>query len=152
MIWREVMRVTIPGAPVPKGRPRFYVSNGRVKTYTDKKTRAYEKKVALCVSSSTALRGQSRPLCGYGPVRVDIVAIFPRPQRLQAKRWSDGLIPMACRPDIDNVCKAALDGVGLATGLVWNDDGQVQTLRAEAYYAERDQPPRLELAIYVPTD
>tara|TARA_Y100000004_G_scaffold193032_1_gene254727 strand:+ start:575 stop:1033 length:459 start_codon:yes stop_codon:yes gene_type:complete len=152
VIWREVMRVTIPGAPVPKGRPRFYMSNGRPKTYTDKKTRAYEKLVALCVSSSPALRGQSRPLCGYGPVRVDIVAIFPRPQRLQAKRWSDGLIPMACRPDIDNICKSAMDGVGLATGLVWNDDGQVQTLRAEAYYAERDQAPRLELAIYVPTD
>ena len=106
MIWREVLRVTIPGAPVPKGRPRF----GKGKTYTDKKTRAYEKLIALCVSSSPMLRDKPRPLCGDGPVRVDIVAVFPRPQRLQARRHSDNLIPMGCRPDLVNVLKACLDG------------------------------------------
>jgi len=152
IVWREVLRVTIPGAPVPKGRPRFYMRHGRPKVFTDKKTAAYEKLIALCVSSSPALRGKGRPLCGDGPVRVDIVAIFPRPQRLQARKHSDNLLPMGCRPDLDNVIKAVNDGVGLATGLVWNDDGQVQTIRAESYYAERDQSPRLELAIYVPSE
>lgn len=152
MIWREVLRVTIPGAPVPKGRPRFYMRQGRPKVFTDKKTAAYEKLIALCVSSSPMLRGQSRPLCGDGPVRVDIVAVFPRPQRLQARKHSDGLLAMSCRPDLDNVLKACLDGVGLAKGLIWNDDGQVQTIRAESYYCERSQVPRLDLAIYVPTD
>lgn len=152
IVWREVLRVTVPGPPVPKGRPRFFLKNKQVRTYTDKKTAAFEKRVALCVSSSPMLRGQARPLCGGGPVRVDIVAIFPRPQRLQAKRHPDGLCPKHSRPDLDNVCKAALDGIGLATGLIWNDDGQVQTLRAEAYYAERDQAPRTELVIYIPSE
>ena len=84
-------------------------------------------------------------------MRVDIVAVFPRPQRLQAKRHPDGLCAKYSRPDLDNVAKACLDGIGLATGLIWKDDGQVQTLRAEAYYAERDQSPRTELVIYIPT-
>ena len=80
------------------------------------------------------------------------MAIFPRPQRLQARKHSDNLIPMGCRPDLDNVIKAVLDGVGLVKGLIWNDDGQVSCLRADAFYAERDQGPRLELALFVPTE
>tara|TARA_R110002051_G_scaffold36408_1_gene79155 strand:- start:1115 stop:1501 length:387 start_codon:yes stop_codon:yes gene_type:complete len=125
---------------------------GKPRVHTDSKTRAYEKLVALCASSSPQLRGSPRPLCGDGPVRVDIVAIFPRPQRLQARKHSDNLIPMGCRPDLDNVIKAVLDGVGLVKGLIWNDDGQVSCLRADAFYAERDQGPRLELALFVPTE
>ena len=152
MIWREVLRVTIPGPPVPKGRPRFYMRGGKPRVHTDSKTRAYEKLVALCASSSPQLRGSPRPLCGDGPVRVDIVAIFPRPQTLQARRHSSGLIAHHKRPDIDNICKSALDGLGLVKGLIWNDDGQVSCLRADAFYAERDQGPRLELALFVPTE
>ena len=152
IVWREVLRVTVPGTPVPKGRPRFFLKNKQVRTYTDKKTAAFEKRVALCVSSSPMLRGQARPLCGGGPGRVDIVAVFPRPQRLNPKRFPDGLCPKHSRPDLDNVAKACLDGIGLATGLIWNDDGQVQTLRAEAYYAERDQSARTEVVIYIPTE
>ncbi len=148
MIWREVLRVTIPGPPVPKGRPRF--AKGR--TYTDKKTVAYEKLVALCVSTAKELRGSRRPLCGDGPVRVDIVAIWPRPQRLMAARFPDGLIPKHTRPDIDNICKSTYDGIGRANRLIWNDDGQIQCHRSEKYYAERDQGPRLELALFVPTE
>ena len=98
------------------------------------------------------LRGQARPLCGGGPVRVDIVAVFPRPQRLNPKRFPDGVVAKHSRPDLDNIIKAVNDGVGLATGLIWNDDGQVQTLRAEAYYAERDQPARTEVVIYIPSE
>ena len=151
-MWREVLRVTIPGPPVPKGRPRFYMRGGKPRVHTDSKTRAYEKLVALCVSSSPQLRGSSRPLCGDGPVRVDIVAIWPRPQRLMAKRFPDGLIPKDTRPDIDNICKSTYDGIGRANGLIWNDDGQIQCHRSEKYYAERDQGPRLELALFVPTE
>ena len=134
IVWREVLRVTVPGTPVPKGRPRFFLKNKQVRTYTDKKTAAFEKRVALCVSSSPMLRGQARP------------------QRLNPKRFPDGLCPKHSRPDLDNVAKACLDGIGLATGLIWNDDGQVQTLRAEAYYAERDQSARTEVVIYIPTE
>ena len=148
IVWREVLRVTVPGTPVPKGRPRF----GKGKTYKDKKTAAYERAVGLCVSSSPMLRGQSRPLCGGGPVRVDVVAIWPRPQRLMAKRFPDGLIPKYSRPDVDNVCKSVYDAIGSLHGIVWNDDGQIQCHRSEKFYAERDGSPRLELVIYIPTE
>ena len=88
-------------------------------------------------------------MCGErSPVRVDIVAVFQRPVVMHGKKYHDGLIPHSVRPDIDNVAKACLDGIQAANGLIWHDDGQVQCLRAESWYAERGGIPRTEIAIY----
>ena len=153
--WVEVIRETIPGQPVAKGRPRFRVTKGvwkkdkKVVSYTDAKTKAFEALVARILATSTQTRGQPRPMCGErSPVRVDIVAVFQRPVVMHGKKYPDGLIPHSVRPDIDNVAKACLDGIQAANGLIWHDDGQVQCLRAESWYAERGGIPRTEIAIY----
>ncbi len=150
MTWEEVLRVTIPGQPVPKGRPRFRCRNNRVETYTDAKTKAFEELVALCVNTSPQLRGQKRPLVGRAPsaARIDITAVFQRPERISRKKDPDGLIPMGKRPDLDNVIKSVIDGCSIPPGMIWNDDGQVSCIRADAYYAEKDQGPRTEIVIY----
>jgi Holliday junction resolvase RusA-like endonuclease len=99
--WEECLRVTIPGQPVAKGRPRFYMRGGRPKVHTDAKTRAFEKLVALCVSSSTATRGAPRPMCGVrDPVRVDIRAVFSRPVAMMRKKDPDEMVAHAKRPDL----------------------------------------------------
>jgi len=41
--------LTIGGAPVPKGRPRFSSRGGFAKAYTPKSTSDYEKQVSKCV-------------------------------------------------------------------------------------------------------
>ena len=150
MMWEEVLRVTIPGQPIPKGRPRFAVRGRGVKTYTDPKTKAFEKLVARCVGSSPQLRGMRRPICGNAPTpaRVDIVAVFQRPVSMMRRKDAPGLVPMGRRPDIDNGAKSVLDWIGLANNLIWDDDGQVCCLRADAYYAEKGQGPRTEIVIY----
>ena len=153
IIWQEALRVTIPGQPVAKGRPRFYMRGKHPKVHTDAKTKAYEQKVAMVIGTSTALRGQPRPLCGVrDPVRVDVCAVFQRPASLMRKADPDGLVPHAKRPDLDNVVKSLLDGVQGAGGLIWKDDGQVQCIRAESWYAEKGEPPRVELVIYRAVD
>ena len=57
------LNFVVPGKPVPKGRPRL----GKGHVYTPKKTKDYEKKVAM-----VAL--QARQICGLkkltGPVEV----------------------------------------------------------------------------------
>ncbi|MDP6942737.1 MAG: RusA family crossover junction endodeoxyribonuclease, partial [Myxococcota bacterium] len=104
--WTEALRVTIPGPPVPKGRPRFTVRGGRARTYTDPKTVQYEHRVAWTISAAT----RSRELAPSGtPVRVDVLAVFPRPKRLQRQKDPAGLVPHTVRPDLDNVVKAVLD-------------------------------------------
>jgi len=44
-------------------------------------------------------------------VRVDIVAVMKRPQRLQRKKDPPGRVEHASRADLDNVVKAVLDGI-----------------------------------------
>ena len=139
------LRVTIPGPPVAKGRPRFSTRGGKIRTFTAAKTVQYEHQAAWIISAAT----RSRELAPVGvPVRVDILAVFPRPKRLTRKKDPPGLLPHTVRPDLDNVCKALLDSATAAG--VWADDGQVTCLRAEAAYSEKDQAPRVELSIYLP--
>jgi len=147
--WVEVIRETIPGQPVAKGRPRLYMRGKQPRVHTDAKTKAFETLVARVLSTSTQTRGQTRPMCGErSPVRVDIVAVFQRPVAMHAKKYPDHLLPHSVRPDLDNVCKSTLDGIQAANGLIWRDDGQVQCLRAESWYAEKGGIPRTEIAIY----
>ena len=145
--WSEALRMTIPGPPVPKGRPRFAVIKGRARTYTDSKTAHYEHRTAWLISNAT----RARELAPAGvPVRVDILAIFPRPKRLMRKKDPAGLMAHPVRPDLDNVAKTILDSVTAAG--VWADDGQVTCIRAEAAYCEKDQEPRVEMSIYLPAE
>jgi len=147
IIWSEALRMTIPGQPVPKGRPRFTTRGGKPRTFTDAKTVQYEHRVAWLISNAT----RSRELAPAGvPVRVDILAIFPRPKRLMRKKDPAGLMAHPVRPDLDNVAKALLDSVTAAG--VWADDGQVTCIRAEAAYCEKDQEPRVEMSIYLPAE
>lgn len=143
--WAPALKVTIPGQPVAKGRPRFSARGGKVRTFTDAKTVQYEHRVSWLISHAT----RSQLLAPKGtPVRVDILAVFERPQRLQRKKDPPGLLPHTSRPDLDNVAKALLDSATAAG--VWDDDGQVTCIRAEAAYCEKDQKPRVDLSIYLP--
>ncbi len=82
---------TVPGKPVPKGRPRF--KNGRV--YTPKKTREYEEFVAYSARSKADNRFE-------GPVRVSL--------RFHTKS----------KADLDNLIKSVLDGCQIG-GVFEND-------------------------------
>ena len=151
--WTEVLRCTVGGAPVAKQRPRTVrIGRGpRTRTYTPKKTLEYENRVAVAVQLSRRWRRTDGvPLLPSGtPVRVDIVAVFPRPKARHRKADPVGLLPKASRPDLDNVVKAAIDGCDGAHHL-WHDDGQVQCIRAEAWYAEVEGHPRTEIIVYAP--
>jgi len=141
--WADPVRITIPGQPIPKGRPRVAVRGRRAVAYTPARTKTYEARVAWAVANVT----RSELLAPAGvPVRFDALVVFGRPQRLQAKRHPAGLIPHTCRPDLDNVVKALMDGVGAAG--YWADDSQVTCLRADAAYAERGQDPRVEITLW----
>lgn len=109
---------TVPGAPVPKGRPRF-TRNGH--TYTDAKTKVYEERVRL------AYAGQVHDtLPHHGPVRLTLNVRFPRPKShlrnsgtmlsaVGERRWK---LPA----DLDNVAKAIGDALN---GVAYADDDQV---------------------------
>jgi len=107
---------TIPGGPVPKGRPRL----GKGHVYTPKKTKDYEQKVAaLCLMARR--KAKLKPF--EGPVEVAVM-VLPFAVQVTVREMDEGEVT---RTDLDNVCKAALDGMN---GVAYKDDRQVLHLEA----------------------
>lgn len=126
---------TIPGDPVPKGRPRM-TKTGH--TYTPPRTKKWEKHAAALIRH--VLAGDERL---EGPVFVTVMVVLKRPKRLCRKKDPPGRVPAPVRPDLDNFVKAALDA--MTTAGVWYDDGQVTGLLCSKWHAEKDGEPRVEL-------
>lgn len=128
--------IVIPGAPKGRQDPQAVSFGGVTRLVQRKQTRTYEATVAGVVGAAMA----GSPLIDQ-PVRLDILAVFPRPGRLAGARESGGLILYAARPDRDNIEKAVQDGLRA----VWRDDYLVAMGTTVKAYAERDGVPRLEL-------
>ena len=139
----DVIEITIPGEPVPKGRPRTTVRpiRGRPMAmhYTPAKTRDYENLVRLAAG---------RVMDGREPldeaVVVSVAAFVPIPGSWSQKRQrlaELGAIAPAKRPDLDNFVKAGMDG---CNQIVFTDDAQIVDLRATKFYSRR---PRLEIRV-----
>ena len=132
----EPVILTIPLSPVAKGRPRVAVHGGKAHAYTPKKTRSFEAAVATIAAAHIRQRFT-------GPLRVDIVAVLPRPKRLMRAKDDAGLVWAPKRPDADNLRKAVLDG--LAT--CYDDDAQVVAGQTFKVYAEKTGKSRTIVAI-----
>jgi crossover junction endodeoxyribonuclease RusA len=94
----------VPGEPVPKGRPRLG-KGGNV--YTPKKTKAYERKVALI---ATIARQSAHRKPFTGPVGISVVLRFKTKRRI----------------DLDNCLKALMDSLN---GVLYADDSQVMEMQ-----------------------
>ncbi len=127
---------TIPLAPVAKGRPKMTVVGGHARAYTPKKTRSFEASVAMVAAAYVKERYT-------GPLRVDILAVLPRPKRLMRKKDSEGLVWAPKRPDADNIRKAVLDGLSTC----YDDDAQVVAGQTFKVYAEKTGKSRTIVAI-----
>ena len=126
----DVLELSIPLIPVPKGRPRM---KRRGKAYTPTPTRRYEEAVAWYVKSS--LQGRE-PL--QGPIAVELEFWLPIPrswnQRKQGQARDRELLPTS-KPDLGNLVKAVEDA---CNGLTWVDDSQIVQETARKAYS--DQP------------
>jgi len=127
----------VPMPPRGKGRPRYTVVNGSARVFTPKETRSWESQVAIA-----GLPSRPKEVI-EGPVRVDILAVLPRPKRLLRKMDPDGLIWCCSKPDSDNIRKSVLD----ALKTWWRDDSQVVDGRTIKVYAERTGHPRCMVRI-----
>lgn len=110
-----MIRVVIPGEPVPKGRPRY----GSGRTYTPSSTSAAEDLIRW------ELRAARVPML-TGDVAVAIRFVFvDRRNR-----------------DIDNLVKLVFDA---CNGFAWRDDAQVSSLHAYIQRDEIDPRTELEI-------
>ena len=133
-----MITITIPGAPVAKGRPRFARRGNFTVAYTPEKTRSYEAIVAIEGKVAMARR---KPL--EGALRVEIEAYMPIPKSttkmvlalMEAGKW-----PHIKKPDCDNLAKIC----DALNGICWLDDSQIVQLTIAKLYSHR---PRLVITI-----
>lgn len=119
----------VEGTPVPKGRPRFARRGKFVSTYSPKTTVDYETKVA---EAAQIAMGSSEPL--ETPVGAYIYITLPIPSSYSKKRTQaclSGEERPTKKSDIDNFCKAVLDGMG---GIVFVNDSQIVSLHSTKVY------------------
>ena len=108
--------VTIPGVPIAKERPRLTMRGGKQRVYTPPRTRRWEAKIRA-VTRSDALWGADPDglLPFEGAVHVEVLFRLPMPKAWGAKKRAamDGKLHIR-RPDVDNLIKSVLDGMGSA--------------------------------------
>lgn len=128
---------TVPGEPVPQGRPKF-TTKPFVRAYDPPKSAAYKKLVAAYASRVKL----TTPLEGDLFVKIDVykgsLKSFSKKKLEQAEAKS--LRPRT-KPDADNYAKGPLDA---CKGILWKDDGQVVDLFVSKYYSKN---PRIEIRI-----
>ncbi len=135
-------RVTIPGEPVGKGRPRAAATRAGVRMYTPARTVAWERGAAYVMRQAHS----GPPLTG--PLAIEVVALHGRPQRLDCEHkrqpcscdddWRERQ-PHLAAPDLDNIVKAACDALQLG-GVVADDRTICRATARKAYAAHGEEP------------
>lgn len=118
LVW-QMIRLFIPGRPVPKGRPRLGVRGRTAYVYTPTATKEYEKLVGWVAKASGC-----RPV--EGPVSVTINVFVRR------------------KMDVDNIAKSVLDGLN---GVAYEDDDQVVELLVRKHKVKSKADERVEIEI-----
>lgn len=121
---RGAVTFRIEGTPIAQPRHRASCRGGFAKLYLPKDHGIHAWKEAI---SSIAIDHIASGGPFEGPVKVDLLFAFKARTRRECAQYR------VCKPDIDNLAKAALDA--LTDSGAWNDDSQVVQMHAAKMYA-----------------
>lgn len=129
-----MIKLTIPGPPCAKQRPRL----GKFGTYTPDKTVNYE----TLVKQLYIVEYHRKQL--EGALRMRVIAYMPitkSTSKKQAELMRMGNIRPTKKPDWDNIGKIISDALN---GLAYHDDSQIVSATVEKWYSDT---PRVEVEI-----
>lgn len=133
-----MVEFTIPGAPVPQGRPRAGKNRGKTIMYDPKESKDYKRYVSIIARQHAPKTMLEGPLS----VRMKIYREIPKSTTKKDRALiSEGIKRPVTKPDTDNYAKAVLDA---CNGIIFQDDSQVTDLYASKFYSDN---PRVELQI-----
>lgn len=132
------IKVTIPGTPIAKKRPRFARRGKFVTTYNEQQTEE-GKFILLAIQQIKEKAPQGVP--------VELICrfVFPVPKSLTKKAWREIVeqdYAHVKKPDGDNCLKFVKDCLN---GVAWHDDSQVWFAECRKIY---DEEARTELIIH----
>lgn len=154
--WKPVLNVVIHTTPVAQPRGRVGVikqKNGKVRgtifnQTTIKNSDGTKKPHPIVAFKSDVKRTIAQHWKGApleGPLRLDLVFVFPRPKKLIWKTKPMPRLRYSIKPDRDNIDKSLMDAV---KGIVWIDDAQVCDGRIQKFYAAGDETPFVEFKLF----
>lgn len=124
------IKITIPGIPIPKGRPRFRKIGSFMQPYTPTETRKAEMEVAKCFKE----QAKCFKMPDKGPICLSVEFFMPIPASLSKKKQKELLGEKHLkRPDLDNLVKLVCDGLN---GVAWEDDGCISSIVATKQYSD----------------
>lgn len=127
------MNFTVFTQPTPKARARTVVQNGKVHSFTPRKT----EKTEWEIRQAYLLRvGQAAAIHKPTPIRLHTIFYVLRPKSLPKR-----IAKPVARPDLDNLLKTVKDAL---RGYAWDDDSQVTIVFATKRFGS---PPRIEIGI-----
>ena len=139
--------ITLLGPPIPQPRPRVSAIKGRkgskgpkARAYVPKKHKVHSYRNSIAALAMMEIGGKT---VLNQPVAVDIIFVAARPGNVSVKHFGRDLIWKWTRPDVDNLVKAVLDGLGT----IMVDDALVVELHALKLYAEKGGEPRTVVRI-----
>ncbi len=128
-----MIRLTLPGEPIAKQRPRF----SRKGTYDPQFSQKHAARFQIL---SQINRDGILPFPPIVSCEVEFRFFFNTPDdRKNLVAW--GISPHITKPDIDNIFKFYLDCLN---GIIFNDDQQVTKCSSEKLYSDK---PRTEILI-----
>ena len=159
----DSLTFTLPVEPVGCPRPRaFNAGNGRASVHMPEEYVAWKQTATVLLRNQVnraadfcTLTGKMVPSVLLSPtVEVGIVAVFARPERRPKQafqaHWATGLrVRRPCKPDADNVGKAALDALKSAVEHLlpdW-DDARCDLSGVSRWWAAKDEDPGLVIVI-----
>lgn len=140
------MRIVIPGDPIPKRRPRFFVKAGKIHGYDSQRIESKEVSSAMLYTINRSLSSSTKQivieasnLTVANELHVTLDFTLPIPRKLNiseinAVLWGFG--EQVSKPDIDNMVKFYLD---CGNGVLWKDDCLITHLHATKRYGEKPQ-------------
>jgi Holliday junction resolvase RusA-like endonuclease len=140
----EQIKITIYGSPQGKKAPRsrhVKTKDGREfnLVYSPKVTKNYENFI------KSEYHRLYPGVFLDGAIYMAVIAYFPIPKSTSKKKMElmiSGKIRPVVKPDYDNICKTAADGL---KGLAFKDDSYIVDQLFRKYYSDR---PRLEILLF----
>ena len=144
----ETLRFVVFGRPQGKGSKRVLpIRNSRKVVLVDSNRNARPWANRVADSAAEAMLRDKRSGLMRNAVSVELVFCFARPKRHfgtgrnAAKLLASAPSHMAMMPDVDKLCRCALDAL---SGVVIVDDAQIVELSASKVYGE---PERCEVGV-----
>lgn len=135
-----MVKFTVPGDPIGKGRPRFRRAGQYVTTYTPDKTVSYENLVKLMYEQQC----KSYQFPQDVPLDMRITAYYSIPKSTSKKKRAEMLafkVRPLKKPDSSNVLKSVEDALN---GVAYHDDTQIVDTQIRRFYGEN---PRVVVTI-----